>query len=187
MANREKADLIIHPARLAILETLSSGPQTAQELSNVLPDISIPSLYRHLKLLLDAGMLTVSEIRPVRGMQEKVYKLATPPHMSQEELGGLSKKDQLHYFIMYLASHIQGFSNYLESRPEQFDMLADRVGYTEILFNASREDLDEFLKTLQPALQKLASQPPAESRSRRRLAIISYPHPTKESENVPRI
>src|SRR5258708_12373736 len=77
-----KADLIIHPGRLRIIQAFGGGRRlTAQELAALVPDIPRASLYRHLNLLVDAGVLAVVEERPVRAIQERVYSLVpTPPN-----------------------------------------------------------------------------------------------------------
>ena len=114
MPNISKADLLIHPVRLQILQALSEKPLTTQEIAEVLPTVSQPSLYRHLKMLLEGGMVTVSETRQVRGIQEKRYQLAQNPHLSAEDVSGITKEQHLHYFNAYVASLLKGFADYLE-------------------------------------------------------------------------
>ena len=43
----EKADLIIHPIRLRILQLLSREPLTIRKLVQLMPDVAKSSLYRH--------------------------------------------------------------------------------------------------------------------------------------------
>ncbi len=181
MANREKIDLLLHPARLAILEALAQRPMTTHELSDALPDVPQPSLYRHLKILLEAGMISISETRPVRGLLERVYTLQSSIHMDPDDVAGLSKAEHLHYFITYTAGLLQGFANYLSRASEPIDFLGDQVGFNEFTFNANSEEMEEFHRTLQSALQKLAGLPQGENRSRRKFALISFPLPRKEN------
>jgi DNA-binding transcriptional ArsR family regulator len=180
MANISKADLVIHPVRLQILQALAEKPRTTQEIAEVLPTVSQPSLYRHLKMLLEGGMVVVAETRQVRGIQEKRYQLAQNPHLSAEDFRDLSKEQHLHYFNAYAASLLKGFADYLEVSPEKPDLLADQTGYTETAFYATYEEMDVFLQKLVEAIQVVASNPHVPGRRRRKLAIISHPLSGKE-------
>jgi len=180
MPNISKADLLIHPVRLQILQALAEKPLTTQEIAEVLPTVSQPSLYRHLKMLLEGGMVTVSETRQVRGIQEKRYQLAQNPHLSAEDVSGITKEQHLHYFNAYVASLLKGFADYLEGSPEKPDLLADQTGYTETAYYATSEEMGLFLQKLLEAIKVVASNPPAPGRRRRKLAIISHPLSVKE-------
>jgi DNA-binding transcriptional ArsR family regulator len=175
-----KADLVIHPVRLQILQALAEKPRTTQEIAEVLPTVSQPSLYRHLKMLLEGGMVVVVETRQVRGIQEKRYQLAQAPHLSMDDISSISKEQHLHYFNAYVASLLKGFADYLESSPEKPELLADQTGYTETAFYATSEEMDVFLQKLLEAIKVVATNPPAPGRRRRKLAIISHPFPGKD-------
>ena len=112
---KKKADLLIHPIRLQILQTLTNGSLTTQEISDALPSIPKSSIYRHLRLLLTGGMIKVAETRSVRGIQEKVYRLLQAPHLGPEDVAGLTREDHLGYFTTYTATLLQGFADYLDS------------------------------------------------------------------------
>jgi DNA-binding transcriptional ArsR family regulator len=180
MPNSSKADLVIHPVRLQILQALAEKSRTTQEIAEVLPMVSQPSLYRHLKMLLEGGMVVVAETRQVRGIQEKRYQLAQSPHLSAEDFGDITKEQHLHYFNAYAASLLKGFADYLEESPEKPDLLADQTGYTETAFYASSEEMGQFFQKLLEAIKVVASNPPAPGRRRRKLAIISHPLSGKE-------
>ncbi len=180
MPNISKADLVIHPVRLQILQSLAEKPRTTQEIAEVLPAVSQPSLYRHLKMLLDGGMVVVAETRQVRGIQEKRYQLAQAPHLSMEDISGISKEQHLHYFNAYVASLLKGYADYLDSTSEKLDFLADQTGYTETAFYATSEEMGLFLQKFTEAIKDVASNPPAPGRRRRKLAIISHPFSGKE-------
>src|SRR5260370_30416561 len=75
-----KADLIIHPVRLRIIQAFAAGQQLpAQQVFALLPDVPQPSLYRHLKTLVDGGVLALVEAPPVRSFYAKLYTLAPAP------------------------------------------------------------------------------------------------------------
>src|SRR3954469_15482471 len=70
------ADLLLHPVRLRIVQAfLGERALTTAELRDELPDIPPASLYRHIALLADAGVLAVASERRVRGATERTYIL----------------------------------------------------------------------------------------------------------------
>lgn len=170
----KKADLLIHPDRLQIMMALSEKPLTTSEIADRLGNIPKSSIYRHIRALLEGGMIEVAETRPVKGVLEKFYRLAQAPVLSQADLNGLTRADHQRYFVMFLASQLQGFSNYLDARPEA-DFQNDRVGYSEAGFSVTQQELDQLLLTIRQALLEKANNPPAADRRRHKIAFITYP------------
>ena len=60
-------EAMLHPVRLKALGALSRGELTTGELADLLDGVAASSLYRHMKALRDAGLVTVTERRPTRG------------------------------------------------------------------------------------------------------------------------
>ena len=183
MPDRKKADLIIHPERLLVLQTLAGKPMTTQEIAEALPALPKPSLYRHLKLLLDGNMLEVVETRQVRGIQEKVYRISQATHLTAEDLAGFNPQEHFRYFSIYLASLLKGFADYLGSGEHPVNMLVDRAGYSATVINANDEELIAFKMELDHALQKLIGNPPRADRHRHKIAVITHPLYRKERQN----
>lgn len=174
----EKVDLIIHPVRLRILQTLTAEALTTQEIAERLPGVPQSSIYRHLKLLLAGEMVDVVETRLVNGIQEKVYRLAALPHLTETDMAEMTADDHLRAFTTYVITLLHGFADYLAATEQEgtgFPLLADRVGYSEIVFFATPEELDSFGQALQEAVLKVAHNPPGNGRHKRKLAIVSYP------------
>jgi DNA-binding transcriptional ArsR family regulator len=174
-------ELVIHPVRLRILQSLEGGPRTTQQIAEQLVDVAKSSLYRHLKLLRESGFVTVKEIHVVQGIQEKVYQLDRPARLGPEAVAGLSADDHLRYFTIYLLVLLRGFSNYLAATPEP-DFAADRTGYSEVSFWASKDELDGFARSVNDVLLPLLQQKSGEGRQRHRVAIITYPERDKETK-----
>ncbi|MCI0397837.1 MAG: helix-turn-helix domain-containing protein [Chloroflexi bacterium] len=170
----KKAELIIHPVRLRILQVLAGRPLSTQDMAKELPDVAKSSLYRHVKLLLNGGLLAVAETRLINGIEEKIYQLAGQPHLSQEDLAGATATEHLQYLATFVASLLQGFNDYLEANPHP-DLAADRVGYSATTFWATPEELDAFGEALRQAFAPLMAHGPGGGRRQHRLAFISYP------------
>ena len=170
----DNVELVIHPVRLRILQSLESEPLTTQEIADRLPDVPKSSLYRHLRLLLESEFVGVAEIRLVQGIQEKVYQLSRPARLGPDDITGLSADDHLRYFTIYLMTLLRGFSVYL-AQTAVIDFVADRAGYSEVSFWASRQELDLFSATINEALLPLIENEPDQGRQRHKIAVITYP------------
>jgi len=170
----EKVDLILHPARFQILIALGERPMTTRELAENLPQLPASSIYRHIRALLEGGMVEVSETRLVKGTPEKVYRVAQPVHLSGQDMAAYSPEEHVRAFAMYLASLLQSYQGYIDLHPKM-DLEGDRVGYSELTFHASQEEMDEMIRSLTEALRKVAELPAAENRVRRKLSIITFP------------
>jgi len=179
-----KADLVIHPARLRILQELSRGALTTQEIANNLPSVPKSSIYRHLKLLLEGEMVEVVETRLVNGIQEKVYGMLAPPILSEEDLAHTSPEDHLRYFTTFVATILRGFADYIGSSLDTaaIPLAEDRVGYQETLFYATQEEMDSFATNLNKAFEPLLANKPGKERIKRKLVTIT--HPIKEESRV---
>jgi DNA-binding transcriptional ArsR family regulator len=172
-------EVVIHPVRLRILQSLEAGPRTTQQIADNLTDVPKSSLYRHLKLLLESEFVTVSKIRVVQGIQEKVYQLNRPARLGPEEVAGVSAEDHLRYFTTYLMVLLRGFSKYLSVTPEP-DFVADRAGYSEVSFWATNAELDVLARAINEALMPLLQQEAGQGRRRQRMAFITYPDRDEE-------
>ncbi|MGD2077172.1 MAG: helix-turn-helix domain-containing protein [Chloroflexota bacterium] len=174
-------EMVIHPVRLRILQTLQDRPQTTQDIAEQLVDVPKSSLYRHLKLLRDSDFITVAETRLVQGIQEKVYRLNRPARLGAEDIVGLSAEEHLQYFTTYLMVLLRGFSNFLAATPEP-DFVKDRAGYSEVSVWATEEELDSSMLRLNEALQPLIQNEAGNGRRRHKIAIITFPERERNAQ-----
>ncbi len=174
--NLTKVDLIMHPVRFRVLRTLATHMLTTQEIDERLPDVPKSSIYRHLKLLLDGEMIDVADTRLVNGIQEKVYRLVQRPYLSADDMTGLTADDHLRAFTTYAMILLQGFADYLATAGEIPDLLADRVGYTEVSFWATEAEMDAFQTAVnQAVLPLLQNDGGGNGRRRHKVAIVTHP------------
>lgn len=171
-----KADLIIHPARLRIIQAFSGGRRlTAQELAALVPDIPRASLYRHLNLLVNAGVLAVVEERPVRAIQERVYALiATAANVGPADYTTTDAGDHLRYFSAFLELLRNDFTQYVQhSQPA--NLAVDGVAYYQMPLFLSDEEFEQLVATVKAALWPIVAQHPNSERRKRLLSIIVMP------------
>lgn len=172
-----RADLILHPVRFRILETLIGESLTTQEIADRLVDVPKSSIYRHVKQLLDSRMIAIDDARPVRGVLEKTYRLDQPIRLGVEEMAGMSPEEHVQYFRTYVMTLVQGFSNFVNSAAvdNKIDMQSHRAGYTEAFVFGTTEELDQVFAVINQALMALATNANGEGRHKHKFAIITHP------------
>lgn len=172
-----RADLILHPVRFRILETLIGESLTTQVIAERLPDVPKSSIYRHVKQLLENDMIAIDETHPVRGVLEKTYRLNQPIRLSVEDMAGMSPEEHIQYFRTYVMTLVQGFGNFVHSAAidDKVDMATHRAGYSEGFVFGTTEELDQVFAGINQALMSLGSNPPGEGRHKHKFAFITHP------------
>jgi predicted ArsR family transcriptional regulator len=174
-----KADLILHPVRMRIIQSLSSQRSlTVQQIAELLPDIPQATLYRHLNKLHKSGLLSIVKKRKIRGAVEKVYALEEQAaNITHEDMAHATPDDHMRYFMTYLATLMGDFSRYLAQ--ENFNMLEDGVMYRKATMHLSDEEFQEFLQDLAAVYQKALEKKPSKERKARQIATMIIPEPSK--------
>ena len=170
-----KADLILHPIRMRIIQSFAMGGQrTTQQLLKELEDIPQATMYRHLNKLLKAGILQVAEENKIRGTLEKVYSLAqggedlTPPDVTQQSSG-----EHMTLFLKFISSLIGDFSQYV--RQTHYDMREDGISFRQLHLHLSDEEYAALLGELRGTMQKYAGNEAGGTRRRRMISTIVIP------------
>lgn len=186
-----KADVVIHPIRLRIIQALATGRRlTAQQLAALLPDIPQASLYRHLNLLVRAGVLVVVEEHHVRAIQERVYALvARATNVGPADYTATTSEEHLRYFTTFLDLLSSDFIRYLVDAASP-DLPKDGVAYYQMPLFLSDAEYERLVATLQAVLWPVVAQQPTAERRRRLLSIIVMPGveatpPTDEEAGEP--
>jgi DNA-binding transcriptional ArsR family regulator len=181
-----RAELIIHPVRLRIIQALGREKLTTQALSERLPDVPQSSLYRHLRLLRQGMVVGVVDRRLINGIQEKVYAVTGGTHLSREDMAQLTADEHLSYFTTYVMSLLQAFAAYVQSSADEqghVDMASDFAGYTEIIFHADEQELQQFQQALSAALLALVENQETDGRRKYRMAVIAHPTGDQNGRN----
>jgi DNA-binding HxlR family transcriptional regulator len=154
-----RPDVVLHPTRLRILHTLSPNRRlTPPQLNTALPDVPPASLYRHLKTLVEAGVVQVIETTTPRGTVEKLYALPEQEiDLQPEEFADARPEDLVRYFTSFIGTLLsQGRAFYGQSDAEK-----RRGGFysADALYLTDKEF--EYLKDALVGLTELAkrSQP----------------------------
>jgi hypothetical protein len=169
------ADLLLHPVRWRIVQAfLGDRTLTTAELHAELSDVPVASLYRHVGLLADAGVLTVVGERKVRGTAERSYRLdaAAASVGSTEAMGA---EDHRRAFRTFAAALLADFDRYLGRAGDVPDLARDRVGYRQAAVWVTDEEFDAMVADLAAVLRARMEHRPDGARRRRLVTTINLP------------
>lgn len=171
-----KLDLVTHPVRLRILLLLAGSEQTPGGIVAALNDVPASSVYRHLHILQDAGLLEVVAERRVRGAVEKTLRVVPGgAHLDVAETAQMQPDDYRRLLLIFLTQLFSEFDRYLD-QPD-IDFARDLVGFRSAVFYASDAEWLTAIQAINAALLPLISQQPGAGRKRRRLATMTVPAP----------
>lgn len=171
--NTSLADHILHPIRFRVLRVLHGQTLTPRQIGKHLPDVSPASLYRHLRQLVQAGLVRVISERPVRGTVEKLYTAGQRPFINAAEASQMSTEAHARAFPHFAVGLVQDFERYLAQGTP--DLERDGVGYRQVVLNLSDEELVRLAQALQNAVLPFVGLPPAPERRARAFSTILIP------------
>lgn len=173
--SERKTDLVLHPVRMRILITLVDQEMTAKELSQALPDVAQATLYRHLNVLADAGLVRVAAERKVHSVMEKIYTTtAGAGALSPEDVADLSPEEHFRHFTVFATTLVAMFEHYLE-QSEPVDMVADMAGYRQVPLYLSDQELLEVVQGINRLLIPHLQNKPTPERRRRLFTTVLFP------------
>lgn len=172
-----RADLVLHPVRLRILQAFLGGRRlTARRLARELPDVAQAGLYRHLRRLVDGGVLAVVAERPARGAVERTYALRQEnAWLGPGDLAPFDRDAQSRTFATFAASLLAAYDAYLAAGPP--DLVRDGVSYSMSAYWLSDQEHLEFLRDLAAVVAPRAANRPGGNRRRRLAASAFFPAP----------
>lgn len=173
---------LLHPVRLRITQSLlghaDPGLTTAQ-LHELMPEVAIATLYRHVAHLVEHAVIEVADAHQVRGASEKLYRIApglTNP--TPDELRSAEPDDLLTAFTVFTSGLIHDFDAYIHGDTPDLDR--DRVSFAQADFWATTGEIDAFLATMMTGLQSLMANAPSGERRQRKLTTVLVPRPATD-------
>ncbi|MFB8004034.1 helix-turn-helix domain-containing protein [Nocardia sp. NPDC056000] len=169
----DPTELLLHPVRLRLIHALAGGRlRTAGELCERLPDVPRTSVYRHLGLLTEGGMLEIGDERRVRGAVERSYRLR-PDRPTVPSDTPMTVDDHRQGFAAAMAVLIAEFNAYLD-RPDA-NPIADSVGYRQGTLWLTPDELDTMLTGFRDIVAPLATNEPEPGRRPYLISPILFP------------
>ncbi|MBD3920728.1 helix-turn-helix domain-containing protein [Paenibacillus sp. PR3] len=178
---QSKADLILHPIRLRIIQALlPEGNHTTQQLAERMSDIPQATLYRHLNTLLKAGLIHVVEERRNRGTVEKVYALAhNAAELTPDDVTETASAQHMELFVKFVASLLSEFGAYVGQ--ERYNMVEDGVSFRKIELSLTDEEYRTLLTEQRAIAQRYADNKPTLERRLRMISTVVIP----ETKSIP--
>ncbi|MBW0104894.1 helix-turn-helix domain-containing protein [Pseudonocardia sp. KRD291] len=165
------ADLLHQPVRWRLVQALIGRSLTTGELAELLPDVPTTTLYRHVGVLVKAGVLVVTDERRVRGAVERTYSLDTS---AADPDNDAPDRDRLRtMFTVYLAGLAGDFDRYLAR--DDVDPVRDGVSLRQAAIWISDDELPQLQERLTEVLDPVVAQGPGPGRTRRILSTIFVP------------
>lgn len=132
------ADVVSHPVRLRILQSIGGRELTTAQLREALPDVAQATLYRHVSALVEGGYLTVVGERRARGAVERTYALGDRmAHVDEQELQELSADQLRAAFLAFISELTRTFDGALE----QGDAARRQLGFGSTIVYVDHDDL----------------------------------------------
>ncbi|GAA1313995.1 helix-turn-helix domain-containing protein [Saccharothrix xinjiangensis] len=168
-------ELLLHPVRLRVVWAMSGDrARTTSELCAALPDIPKTSVYRHVGLLAEAGLLEVVDEQRVRGAVERHYRLRRERAVVDPEVGAsMTLEDHRHGFAAAVAALLAEFNAYLD-RPGA-DPVADSVGYRQGTLWLTPDELAEVVAEVMGVFRARAGHGPAPGRRPYLVSPVFFP------------
>ena len=172
------ADLLLHPVRLRIVQAfLGDRTLTTADLRSELPDVPAATLYRHVGVLAEAGVLAVVGERRVRGAAERSYRLVTEAaSVGATEAAAMSVDDHRRAFATFVAALLADFDRYADAAAGPgLDPAADGVGYRQLAVWLDDEEFTELVTELRAVLTARMALEPDGVRRRRIVSQVFLP------------
>ena len=171
----DKLDLLLHPIRLRIVHAMSGGQtRTTSDLCARLTDVPKTTVYRHVALLADAGVLEVADEQRVHGAVERHYRLRRDrAAIDLDAAASMSLDDHRNGFAAAMAVLLAEFNAYLDR--DGADPVADSVGYRQGILWLSAGEQAELIDAVREVLAAKGSNRPALDRRPHLLSMIFFP------------
>ena len=168
---------ILHPVRLRIILALQGGRLTTQEIRTRMPDVPQATLYRHINLLLQAGVVEVVERTQVFGTMERTLALVEGQTLlNPEDFAKLGPEEMTQYFSVFLGALLEVFNRYAQT-PNR-DSGRDGLSFLTETINLTPEEARELRAEMRRLMGEWAKNPALEGRQRQTVAFCSIPHVT---------
>jgi DNA-binding transcriptional ArsR family regulator len=169
------SQLLVHPVRLRIIHAMSGGrAMTTSQLCQRIPDVSKATVYRHVSLLADGGILTVDGEQRVHGAVERHYRLhRARAVIDADTAASASLDDHRHAFAAAMASLSAEFNAYLDR--DQADPTADLVGYRQHAIWLSPAERADLIEKMRAAIMPHIGHAPSPERQQHLLSPILFP------------
>jgi DNA-binding transcriptional ArsR family regulator len=148
--------------------------RTTSDLCARLPDVPKTTVYRHVSLLAEAGLLEVDGEQRVHGAVERHYRLhRTRAVIDRDTAASMCLEDHGHMFAAAMAVLLAEFNTYLDQ--DHADPAADSVGYRQGTLWLSQDELAGLINEVQGTIVARRDNEPAPDRRPYLVSPILFP------------
>jgi hypothetical protein len=162
--------LVFHPVRMRIITAVSGRLLTTRELLKAIPEIPQATLYRHVRALINGGVLEVVEERKIRGVEERVFKMKAPPSVTRRDLTGKTKAELEQMGMVFVSGLLSDIRRYLHGK-RQVDPFRDGVQLNKVTLHMNDAELAKLNGEVIRLILTAVKKKPAAGRKGR---IFSY-------------
>lgn len=168
-------DLLLHPVRLRIVHAMyGERTRTTSDLCARLPDVPKTTVYRHVGLLAEAGVLEVAGEQRVHGAVERRYRLQrTRAVIDRDAAASMSLEEHRQGFTAAMAALHAEFNAYLDR--EHADPTADSVSYRQFPLWLDEDELAELISEISAAVLSRMGNEATPDRTAHLLSTILFP------------
>lgn len=152
-----KVEILMHPVRIKICQALLRNKEeglTPLEMVKILKDVPQATLYRHIQVMVDAGIVSVIKEKKVKSVSEKYYALNEEEiRIGGEEWGKVSIEEKLDYISYYQLLLMTQYQSYLEKLEEQ-NSQEDRSTFSVVELKLDDEHFTQFQNELNELMIK---------------------------------
>ena len=176
MLSITRPDTILHPIRVRIVLAVQGRRLTTAQIHRLLPDVPLPTLYRHLNRLTTSGIMQIVETQKVHSNHERVYALVeASANLTDEEVSRATPEEHLRYFTVFVTGLLSVYDRYLQSAP---DVVADKVMYYAESVYLTDSRYAELRAQMRGLIENAQREEEVEPGARRRtLAALAFPEP----------
>jgi len=174
------SDLLLHPVRMRILQALfDADPLTTSQLRDRLPDIAPATMYRHIAVLAEGGVLEVVEEKRVRGTVERSYRVRKEEAVVDPAArAAMTREDHQRAFTTFATSLMSDFDRYLAQ--EDADPHLDGVVYRQAAVWLTEEEFAEMVEEIEHAVVSRIGRATEDGRIRRVVSLVVVPDKPKK-------
>lgn len=152
-----KVEILMHPVRMKICLALMRNREnglTPLEMVKIIKDVPQATLYRHIQIMADAGIIYVIKEKKVKSVTEKYYTLnETEAKFDESEWRKISKKEKLDYISYYQLLLLSKYQSYLE-KLEEPNCSEDVSTFSVVELKLDEEHFTQFLNELNELMTK---------------------------------
>lgn len=169
------SELLLHPLRLRIVHAFAGevSLSTAQ-IGQRLPDVPKATLYRHVALLVDAGILKLESERRVQGAVERRYRLDRERARFTQQMVDDADPEQLRTaFAVAMSVLLTEFTGYTNT--PDIDLARDAVGFRQHAIWLTDDERDRLIEGMRAAIAPVLLNTPSQDRAAYLLSPILFP------------